>query len=80
MIHEFDTLIEVDTPLGRGRAIFLESADHDYFWTVVLNETRAIVTFQQKQILATRNYTYQWGFTDEDMKNILASLKKTDSL
>lgn len=71
MIHEFDKFLQVDTPLGRGHAIMIESGDNDYYWTVVLFDTLALVTFKQHQIRASRNYSLGWGITDDDMKEIL---------
>lgn len=74
-MHELTNLLEVDTPLGRGIAFLIESADHDYFWTVILEETRAIVTFRQNQLLAVRNYTMGWGMSDTDMREIIKGHK-----
>lgn len=71
MIHEFTKLVEVETPLGRGKAIFMQSTDHDYFWTVILDDSCAIVTFRQHQLKAVRNYSLGWGMTDDDMKKVL---------
>jgi hypothetical protein len=70
-IHELQNFIPVDTPLGRGDAILIEDADNTYYWTVVLHETRALVTFEQPQLKVTRNYTAGWGFSHEDMRDII---------
>ena len=70
-MHELVNMLEVDTPLGKGTAILIESGDHDYHWTVVLHDNRAIVTFRQHQIKATRNYSNAWGMSDTDMKKAL---------
>lgn len=70
-MHELQNLLEVETPLGRGKAFLIESADHDYFWTVILDENCAIVTFRQNQLKAIRNYSMGWGFTDADMLRVL---------
>lgn len=70
-MKELRNLLEVETPLGRGIAILVSDVDHDTFWTVVLNDTRAIVTFRQHQLLAVRNYTMGWGMSDDDMREVL---------
>ena len=70
-MHELEKLLEVETPLGRGKAFLIESADHDYFWTVILDDSCAIVTFRQNQLTVVRNYSMGWGFTDEQMREIL---------
>ncbi len=70
-MHELTNTLEVETPLGRGKAILIESSDHDYFWTVILNDSCALVTFRQHQIKATRNYSMGWGMSDDDMKGVL---------
>jgi hypothetical protein len=79
MIHEFDCKLEVDTPLGRGTAIFIESADNDYYWTVVLNDTRSLITFRQNEILVTRNFSMGWGMEMDDMKKVLNEISQKTS-
>jgi len=71
MYHEFDDPIEVDTPLGRGRAILIFSSNHDNYWTVILSDNLAIVDFPQKKIRACRSYTAGLKLTDEEMKAIV---------
>lgn len=71
MIHEFADPIEVETPLGRGHAIFVESAPHDYYWTVVMRDNQAIVTFCQNKLRFHRSYTHERGIDDERMKDII---------
>lgn len=70
-MHELNNILEVETPLGRGHAFLIESADNDYFWTVILDESCAIVTFRQNQLKAVRNYSMGWGFTDAEMLKII---------
>lgn len=70
-IHEFNDMIEVDTPHGRGRAIFVEASARDNYWTVQL-QSGAIVTYPQKKIKGVRNYTSSLGLTDEQMGIIVA--------
>jgi hypothetical protein len=59
-------LIPVETPLGSGYAIMVDSEAHDNYWTVVF-DTGALVTFKQEEIRASRSYTYGRGFTHEQM-------------
>lgn len=55
--------IEVDTPLGRGWAIFLRDYgyDHDDLWTVLISATRQFWTFRNQDIRAVKNYTFGVG-------------------
>lgn len=71
MFHEFEDPIEVDTPLGRGRAILIFSSNHDNYWTVVLSDTLAIVDFPQKKIRACRNYTAGLNMSDAEMNRAI---------
>jgi hypothetical protein len=70
MFHEFHEPIEVDTPLGRGRALLIERTQHDYWWTVAL-QNGAVVTFVQSQIKLTRSYTHGRGVTHAQMKTMV---------
>jgi hypothetical protein len=70
-IHEFKNLWEVDTPQGYGRAILLESKDNDYYWTVVLADSLAIVTFPQNKIRICRHYSLGLKFTEDDLRVVL---------
>ena len=63
--------IGVDTPLGKGYAIFFESANDDNFWTIALNDSCAIVTFKQKDIRINRCYTYSRSITHKQMAEII---------
>lgn len=62
-------LIEMETPLGRGYAIVLETTAHDYFWTVAF-EDGALVTFTQNKIRICRSYTHG-RISDEEMRQII---------
>lgn len=68
---EFTEPIEVDTPLGRGRALFVESTPHDNFWTVALADNCALVTFCQKKLRVCRSYTHQRSISDAQMKKMI---------
>lgn len=74
---ELESLLEVETPLGRGKAFLIESSDHDYFWTVVLDDSCAIITFRQHQLKVVRNYSYGWGITDTEMGEIIEQSMKS---
>lgn len=69
-LHELRELIPVDTPLGDGYAIFIEAAEYDTYWTVVLSN-QAVVTFTQEQIRVSRSYTHRRGISDAQMKKII---------
>lgn len=69
-LHELRELISVQTPLGHGYAIFVESGEQDNYWTVALDNC-AIVTFTQEQIRISRSYTHGRGISDRQMKRIL---------
>ena len=70
MIHEFEELVPVETPLGSGYAMLFESGEHDNFWTVAL-ENGAIVTFAQDKIRVSRSYTHSRGISDAQMRKII---------
>jgi hypothetical protein len=68
--------IAVETPLGRGDAIFYESTTEESYWTVIIRDTSAFVTFKQKFIRAANNYTEEVGtLTDKKMKKIIKRKK-----
>ena len=71
MFHEFHEPIPVLTPLGTGRALLIERTPHDYWWTVALDDTQALVTFCQSKIRIARNYTHERGITDKEMLKII---------
>lgn len=68
--HEFVNPIPVVTPVGRGMALFIETDPHDHYWTVALTESRAFVTFRQKQLRINRTYTYG-GIPDDQMTELI---------
>ena len=55
--------IEMDTPHGRGWAIFVRDYgyDHDDLWTCVIAETKEIWTFRNNQIKVVDNVTFGVG-------------------
>ena len=63
--------ISVETPLGRGYAILIETGGYDDYWWTVALDTGAIVTFSQDKIRMTKSYSYGRGITDEKMKEII---------
>ncbi len=69
--HEFHEPIPVETPLGNGRAILVERTPHDYFWTVAMDDSQALVTFCQNKIRMRRSYTHERGIDDAQMREII---------
>jgi hypothetical protein len=69
--HEFVEPIPVETPLGTGRAILIESTPHDYWYTVALDDSQALVTFSQNKLRICRSYTQERGISDQEMKEII---------
>ena len=68
---EFHEPISVDTPLGTGRALFVERTPHDNFWTVAMDDTQALVTFCQNKLRICRSYTHERGISNEEMREII---------
>lgn len=63
--------IEVETAQGRGFAVLVETHADDQLWTVILNDSRAFITYPQKSIKATRSFTCGRGVSDQLMREIL---------
>lgn len=78
MLLEFRAPIPVETPQGRGYALFVEADNHVQYWTVALNDTCAFVTFRQDAIRATRSYTHGRGISDDRMRSILRGTPDRD--
>jgi len=72
---EFNEPIAVDTPLGRGRALFVERTPHDYWWTVAIDDNQALVTFPQNKLRIHRAYTYERGISDAQMRRFIKRKK-----
>lgn len=70
MIQQLNDLIPMETPLGFGYAILVETNAHDQYWTVALNNG-ALVTFPQHKVRISRSYTHERGISDEEMKEII---------
>ncbi len=75
MLLQLTDLIAMETPLGPGYAIILETTGHDCFWTVAL-ENGALVTFTQDRIRIATSYTHRRGITDERMRAIITPKKR----
>lgn len=69
--HEFYEPIPVETPLGLGRAILVERTPHDYWWTVALDDSQALVTFCQNKLRICRSYSQERGISDDEMREIV---------
>ena len=69
--HEFYEPIPMETPLGSGRALFVERTPHDLLWTVALDDTQALVTFCQNKLRICRSYTHERGIDDIQMRELI---------
>ncbi len=69
--YEFHEPIAVETPLGTGRALFVQQTSHDNFWTVALDDTCALVTFAQNKLRIHRSYTHERGISNAEMRRII---------
>ena len=69
-IHEFEDPIAVETPCGRGFALFVDTSGHQNWWTVAINETQALITYPQHQLRIHKSYTHGRGINHEQMKRI----------
>jgi hypothetical protein len=60
MIHQMDPAILVDTPLGKGQAIFLidYGMHQNTCWVVALIENGVIKHFDCNDVIMATNYTY----------------------
>lgn len=70
MLIQLTEAIQVETPLGKGYAILVESTSEDQYWTVAL-QNGALVTFMQSKIRIANSYTQERGITDEQMRSII---------
>lgn len=63
IFHELTTPIEVDTPMGRGWAVFIRDYGFHYddLWTVLISSTMQFWTFRNKHIRGVKNYTFGVG-------------------
>jgi hypothetical protein len=59
MMLQLNPSIPVDTPKGKGQAVFLidYSPEHDLYWVVFLDENRQCWTFSNSDIRAQDNFT-----------------------
>jgi len=74
-MHELEDKLEVETPLGRGKAILVSESDYDTFWTVVLDDSCAIVTFRQHELKVVRNYGMGWGMSVRELEAVIKASK-----
>lgn len=60
MLLQLDPPIPMDTPKGNGFAYLVidYGPDYDLYWTVFLTETRECWTFQNRDIRAVKNITF----------------------
>jgi hypothetical protein len=69
-ILEFADPIPVKTPVGNGYALFVESTQHDHYWTCVL-DNGAVLTVTQDRIRVARCYERRRGLGDSEMRAIV---------
>lgn len=62
-IHEVQQMIEVNTPMGRGRIWLITEYGQEIekLFTVIINEDGRIWEFTNKDIQATFNFTFGRG-------------------
>jgi hypothetical protein len=71
-LHIFEhDLVPMETPLGPGYAVIVETSAHDYWWTVALADG-ALVTFSQDRVRMARSYSHRRGIDDRTMKKIIS--------
>lgn len=73
MILQLNPVVPLLTPLGEGDALFFEDDGSEIYWTVVLQNTGAIVQFKNDRVRARRCYTAGRMVTDEEMKARITS-------
>ena len=61
MIHQLDPTLNVYTPLGKGRTLFMidYGIDMNTIWVVCLNGTNEIKHFDANNIRIEENYTLE---------------------
>lgn len=75
MIYQLPEIFQVETPLGHGYAIMVETTAHDQLWTVAI-DNGALVTFPQDKIRMGKSYTHGRRLGDPEMKKILEKALK----
>ncbi len=75
-IHEFRSLIPVTTPLGSGYALWVETDEHDNYWSVIL-DSGAVVEFVQEQIKVWKSYTHGRNMSNTDMLRALQPVRRS---
>jgi hypothetical protein len=68
--------IEVETALGKGKTLFVETTPDDNMWTIALR-TQAIVTMHQREFLISKSYTDHRGLSLEDLTRGIEQLKSS---
>ncbi len=71
MIHEFRALIPVITPAGPGYALWVETDEHDNYWSIIL-DNGSVVEFLQERIRVWKSYTHGRGVKDQEALKIIA--------
>lgn len=71
VVTQLAEFIAVETPLGDGYAVLVETGGDDQLWTVIISNSRAFVTFPQNKLRAKRSYTHGRDLNDAQMLEIL---------
>lgn len=60
MILQLAPSVPLETPAGKGMAILVhdEGQEHDLLWTVIVDETRELWTFRNRDVKAQENITF----------------------
>ena len=69
-IYEVKQQLEVETPKGRGRIVYLTEygMEIEKLFTVIINETGEFWEFTNAQIRATANLTFNRSLAKDDLK------------
>lgn len=73
MIIQLNPSIPLDTPKGPGLAILVNdlSCEHHLLWTVVIDSTGEIWTFENPKVRGTKNVTFNRTTNSEIKKEII---------
>ena len=77
MIHQLNPTIMVETPLGKGQAIFiLDYGMHqNTCWVVAIIDNGIVKHFDCNDIILAANFTYGMNTHNQNKSQILKSIK-----
>lgn len=72
MILQLDPAIPVETPLGKGQALFLidYGMHQNSCWVVVLEQNGIVKHFDSNDILVSTNYTYHINMSKPSSQHV----------